>query len=170
VTGWRRYRAGLIVLGVVVVAVVIAELTGGSGQSQASRRAAPELPSKVLQGPPVTVASLRGKPAIVHFWASWCTPCNKEAPELARLAGELHGRATLVGVDFSDNPANAARFLRDHGWRFPVLEDRAGSSGNRYDLNGLPTTFVLDSRGRIVRQLPGPQTAKGLLAQVRSTS
>ncbi|MHB8234887.1 MAG: TlpA family protein disulfide reductase [Solirubrobacteraceae bacterium] len=115
-------------------------------------------------GPRVEIASLRGRPAIIHFWASWCGPCVKEAPQLARLAGELHGRATLVGVDWSDNQADAARFVRQHHWTFPVLIDSSGEVGNAYGLTGLPTTLLLDREGRITRRLVGPQTAAGLLS------
>ena len=125
------------------------------------------LPTHSLQGAPVTVASLHGHPAIVHFWASWCGPCTKEAPELARLSGELKGRATLVGVDWSDNSGNARKFLARHHWTFASLSDPNGASGNAYGISGLPTTFILDAKGRIVKRLTGPQTAAGLLAEVQ---
>jgi peroxiredoxin len=161
----RRRATPLLVLGALVVAFVIAEVVGG-GSKQQARRPAPALPATVLVGPKVTLASLRGKPVIVHFWASWCGPCTKEAPELARLAGELRGRATLVGVDWSDSASNARAFVRKHHWDFPILSDHAGAVGNRYDLQGLPSTFVLDRQGRIVKRLIGPQTAAGLLADV----
>jgi cytochrome c biogenesis protein CcmG, thiol:disulfide interchange protein DsbE len=165
----RRWRVPIALLAVLAVGLVAAELLSGSADTR-PRRAAPPLPTAVLSGRPVTLADLRGKPAIVHFWASWCGPCIKEAPELASLPAKLGGRATLVAVDWSDNPSHAADFVRRHGWRFPVLEDHDGKVGNRYQLAGLPTTFLLDADGRIVRQLTGPQTARGLLEQVGRTN
>jgi thiol-disulfide isomerase/thioredoxin len=162
-----RHRAiAMTVVAVLVLALVVAEVLSGSGKSQA--HAAPPLPSKVLNPPRVTLADLHGRPAIVHFWASWCGPCTKEAPQLARLSGELHGRAALVGVDWSDGSGPAASFIRRHHWTFPILADPDGTAGNDYGISGLPTTFLLDSRGRIVRRLTGAQTATGLLAAVRS--
>jgi cytochrome c biogenesis protein CcmG, thiol:disulfide interchange protein DsbE len=161
----RRRATPLLLLGAVIVAFVVAEALGGGAHQQA-RRPAPALPSAVLVPPRVTLAALRGRPVIVHFWASWCGPCTKEAPEIARLASELHDRAALVGVDWSDSHSNATAFVRKHRWSFPILEDHAGAVGNRYDLAGLPSTFVLDARGRIVKRLIGPQTAAGLLASV----
>ena len=134
----------------------------------ARRPLAPNLPQRVLQPPAVTLASLHGQVAIVSFWASWCGPCDREAPQLARLARELRGRATLVGVDFSDARSSALAFIRRHRWRFPVLADENGIAGNDYGLLGLPTTFLLDRRGRIVQRLPGPQTARSLLAAASS--
>lgn len=161
----RRRLLPLAVVAVLVVAVVAAEALSGTNGASA-QRAAPALPARVLVAPRVSVAALRGKPAIVHFWASWCGPCTKEAGELARLPAALHGRAALVGVDWSDTHSGAQAFVRRHGWRFPVLEDDAGRTTTPWRVKGLPTTFVLDARGRIVRQLTGPQTVRGLLAEL----
>jgi thiol-disulfide isomerase/thioredoxin len=158
-----RWRGFVITAAALLLAFLLAVLVGGN-TDQAKGRAAPALPSGVLVGPRVSLASLRGRPAIIHFWASWCPPCVKEAPQLARLAGELQGRATLVGVDWSDSPGSAATFVRQHHWTFPVLIDSSGEVGNAYGLTGLPTTFLLDRQGRILRRLVGPQTAGGLLA------
>lgn len=154
-----------ITIAALLLAAVVAVLAGGNA-SPTKSRPAPALPTRVLVGPRVDIASLRGRPAIVHFWASWCGPCTKEAPQLARLAGELHGRAALVGVDWSDSPQSAAGFVARHHWTFPVLIDSSGEVGNAYGITNLPATFLLDSRGRIVRRLIGPQTAAGLLASL----
>jgi thiol-disulfide isomerase/thioredoxin len=144
-----------------IVAFVAVEAL--SGTHDASARTAPPLPAKVLEPPAATIASLHGRPAIVHFWASWCGPCQKEAPELARLSGALHGRATLVGVDYTDAAGSARAFIARHDWRFPILADPDGHTGDAYGLSGLPTTFLVDADGRIVRRLTGPQTEAGLL-------
>jgi thiol-disulfide isomerase/thioredoxin len=158
-----RWRGFVITFAALLLAFLLAVLVGGNAPP-VKARPAPALPTRVLVGPRVDIASLRGRPAIIHFWASWCGPCVKEAPQLARLSSELHGRATLVGVDWSDNPASAASFVRQHHWTFPVLIDSSGEVGNTYGLRGLPTTFLLDRQGRIIRRLVGPQTAAGLLS------
>jgi thiol-disulfide isomerase/thioredoxin len=147
-----------------VAAFVVAEAL--SGTPPASARAAPPLPAKVLEPPARTIAGLRGRPVIVHFWASWCGPCQKEAGELARLSGQLGGRAALVGVDYTDAAGSARRFIARHGWHFPILADPDGHTGDAYGLAGLPTTFLVDADGRIVRRLTGPQTAAGLLRAI----
>jgi cytochrome c biogenesis protein CcmG, thiol:disulfide interchange protein DsbE len=150
----RRY---LLVAALVIGALAAIELlTGGSDRHD--RRAAPALPAEVLTPPRATLASLRGRPALVNFWASWCGPCIKEAPELRRMAGRLGGRARLVGVDWNDALGGARAFIRRNRWTFPNVRDGDGTVGNRYGLSGLPNTFVLDSGGRIVRVLRGPQT------------
>jgi cytochrome c biogenesis protein CcmG/thiol:disulfide interchange protein DsbE len=152
----RRY---LLVAALVAGALALIEVaTSGGGAGDRAGRPAPALPAEVLTPPRATIASLRGKPAVINFWASWCGPCAKEAPELARLSRQLHGRATLVGVDWNDALSGARAFIRKNGWTFQNLRDADGLVGNAYGLSGLPNTFVLDRGGRIVRVLRGPQT------------
>ncbi len=152
-------RTAVRVLAVVAAVgglVLIVVLSGTSG-SNAGRRA-PQLPTEVLVPPRQTVASLRGKPAAINFWASWCEPCRKESPELERLFWSLHGRAALVGVDYSDDAASARSFIREFHLTYPMLRDPDGLVGDRYGVTGLPTTAILDPQGRIVQLLRGPQT------------
>jgi cytochrome c biogenesis protein CcmG/thiol:disulfide interchange protein DsbE len=104
------------------------------------------------------LADLRGAPVVITFWASWCVPCREEAPELARFDREMRGRVQLVGVDFQDVKADALAFVREFGWRFPNVRDPQGKLAARYGLVGLPTTYVLDSRGRIARRVTGAPT------------
>jgi cytochrome c biogenesis protein CcmG/thiol:disulfide interchange protein DsbE len=161
----RRWVLALLAVAA-VGGLVIAELaTSGSGDGKS---AAPALPTQVLHGPSVDVASLNGAPALVNFWASWCTPCKEEAPTLDRLADKLRGRARVVGVDYNDTTSNATAFIRDHGLSYPIVRDGSGSVASDYGVTGLPTTFVLDSQGRIVRTLRGPQTASSLRDALRS--
>jgi cytochrome c biogenesis protein CcmG/thiol:disulfide interchange protein DsbE len=157
----RNVAIGLLVAVALVVGIV--PLLGAADKTSA-RRPAPALPTSVLHPPPVTVAQLEGRPALINFWASWCGPCRKEAPELARLGQRLGDRAHLVGVDWSDNASDARAFIARYHWTFSVLRDANGDIGNRYGISGLPTTFVLDSAGRITSILRGPQTVQSFLA------
>jgi cytochrome c biogenesis protein CcmG/thiol:disulfide interchange protein DsbE len=156
----RSRMIGLGVVVVIVAGVVVAEVaTSGGGQGA---RPAPALPTQVLSGHRVDLAALRGKPALINFWASWCGPCKREAPELRRFAEQVHGRAALVGVDWNDNPASAHAFIIASHWSYPVLRDSSGNVGTSYGINGLPTTFVLNRSGDIVQKLQGPQTVATL--------
>jgi cytochrome c biogenesis protein CcmG/thiol:disulfide interchange protein DsbE len=157
-----RRRVWPIVLIAAAVAVFVAAeaVSGSSGQA---RTPGPALPTQVLVPPATRLAAVRGRPVVVNFWASWCGPCRQEAPQLARLSRRLGSRATLVGVDWNDARASARAFIRRYGWTFSNLRDGNGEVGDRYRISGLPTTFILDGRGEIVRRLVGPQTADGVL-------
>jgi thiol-disulfide isomerase/thioredoxin len=158
-----------LILGGVVAAGLVALLVFGLGSAgSTSGRRAPALPAQVLVPPRVTLASLRGHRVIVNFWASWCAPCKKEGPELAKLSGELPPGVRMVGVDWNDAASGARKFIAGSGWTYPNLRDPNGDVGNNYRLHGMPTTFILDADGRIAQQLTGPQTAAGLLAKLRN--
>jgi thiol-disulfide isomerase/thioredoxin len=159
----------LAVLAVIGVLIGI-EILSGSSSPAGSGRSAPRLPTGVLVPPGVDLASLRGKPAAINFWASWCHPCHQEAPALERVAHSLHGRARIVGVDWNDGLSAARSYVSQYELTFPNLVDPDGVAGNAYGLNGLPTTFILDSQGKITNVLRGPQSAGAVLRALQSTS
>lgn len=91
-----------------------------------------------------------GRYVVVNFFASWCGPCEEEAPLLNRLQRRLAGRGTVLGVSWNDTVDDSRRFVRDHDVSFPVLRDVDGAFGRAYGITGLPETFVIDPQGRIV--------------------
>ena len=153
--------AGAVAAGLLLAAPG-AEVDASGSAPAAERRLAPELEGNWLVPPPVRLADLRGQPVVINFWASWCVPCRKEAPELARFDRELRSRSHLVGVDFQDAKQDALAFVREFGWRFPNVRDPQGKLAGRYGLAGLPTTYVLDRKGRIARTMAGAQTYEKL--------
>jgi cytochrome c biogenesis protein CcmG/thiol:disulfide interchange protein DsbE len=161
---------GRIAGAVVAVALVLAAVVAlRPAHDAAAVRPAPALPRQVLRAPATTLATLRGHAVLVNFWASWCHPCQKEAPALTAFARQAPG-VRIVGVDTGDNAGDARRFVASHHWTFPVLRDGDDSVGDDYGIHGLPTTFAVDARGRIVRTLVGPQTVKTLDAALAAAS
>ena len=168
-----RYRIALIALAVVVAASAATAAAvhlhaQTTGVIDGRLKPAPALPTEVMVPPRVTLTSLRGKPAVINFWASWCGPCQEEAASLEQFAHSLHGRVALVGVDWNDGLDSARRFLAAHRWTFPVLRDGSGTTGSAYGIPGLPTTAVLNAQGRIVKTLIGPQTQTTLDSALKS--
>jgi cytochrome c biogenesis protein CcmG/thiol:disulfide interchange protein DsbE len=156
----RRLIICLAVLAA-IGALVGLELVGSSSSERVGRRA-PRLPTGVLVPPAATLASLRGEPAAINFWASWCEPCREEAPALERLARSLGNGARIVGVNWDDGNSEARAWIEKYGWTFPNLRDGEGTVGRDYGLRGLPATFIVDAHGRIADVLLGPQSESSL--------
>ncbi|MFZ1154615.1 MAG: TlpA disulfide reductase family protein [Solirubrobacteraceae bacterium] len=159
-----RARLRILLVWTVAAAVVAVLLFVGLASSGGRNgRPAPPLPSEHLSGRRVTLAGLRGRPAIITFWASWCEPCAHEAPALEQFSQGLGAHATLIGVNWSDPSLSSARsFVKHYGWTFPNLRDPQGTAGLAYGVTVLPTTFVIDSTGKVRATLRGPQTQKTL--------
>jgi cytochrome c biogenesis protein CcmG/thiol:disulfide interchange protein DsbE len=151
----------------VIGALGAIEVISGSSDTRADATA-PPLPSSVLVPPRAKLVELRGKPVAVNFWASWCAPCRKEAPALESLARSLDGRAHVVGVNWTDRLGAARSWIDEHRWTFPNLRDADGTVGGDYGLSGLPTTFIIDSHGRIADVLLGPQSESRLRTALES--
>jgi cytochrome c biogenesis protein CcmG, thiol:disulfide interchange protein DsbE len=98
-----------------------------------------------------TLASLRGKVVVLNFWASWCGPCETEAPLLEHAQNNLeHSNATVLGVTYEDNSPDSLRFVRHNRLTYPNLRDNSGSFARSYGTDQLPESFILNRQGRIV--------------------
>lgn len=133
---------------------------------EASRVLAPDLTLPVLTdgdlgpaGAEVALTTLRGRPVVLNFWASWCVPCRDEAPVLNALASERRDVA-VVGVDVRDLSDDARAFVRRERVRFATLRDRDDRAYRAYRLTGVPETFVIDRAGRLAAHLQGPVTGR----------
>jgi cytochrome c biogenesis protein CcmG/thiol:disulfide interchange protein DsbE len=129
-------------------------------------RAAPVMLDPLGQAAPFTDADLAdGKVKIVNFWASWCSPCRAEHPNLMVLAAE---GLPVYGVNYKDDPDDALAFLKELGNPFTRMgADRKGRMGIDWGLYGVPETFVIDGAGRVVLRFPGPLTQRALTSDVR---
>lgn len=114
------------------------------------------------------IDALRGKVAVVNLWASWCGPCEVEAPVLQQVHEQLQsdGSGSVIGVTIRDFPDRSRHFERSHGITFPSLRDRDNALYRKLGSTGLPETFVLDRRGRIVAMSRGVVTREFLTAAV----
>ncbi|MDT3438627.1 TlpA disulfide reductase family protein [Pseudofrankia sp. BMG5.37] len=128
----------------------------------AERKPAPKLAGDTLTGEKLDVASLRGKPVVINFWASWCAPCREETPHLVELAGQRPGVA-FVGVNEEPSTSPGLAFVRDYSVSYPSISDKKGilSAGWPIAL-GLPSTVVLDGKGQIAARFTGPVSFEAL--------
>jgi cytochrome c biogenesis protein CcmG, thiol:disulfide interchange protein DsbE len=165
-------RARLAVIGGVAAVVIAAlsivggALAAGPGKPRVLRPA--ENFTLSLLGDParrLSLASLHARPVILNFFASWCTPCRKETPMLARFYHSRHQQPLIIGIDANDSRSNALAFVRRNGVSYPVLTDPfPAKTAIAYGVPGLPATFFLDARHRIVRRIYGAVTLPELTA------
>lgn len=98
-----------------------------------------------------SLASLRGKVVVLNFWASWCEPCQVEAPLLERAQSQLERhRATVLGVTYLDASPDSQSFVRRFGLTYPNLRDNSGGFAHSYGTDQLPESFIIDRHGAVV--------------------
>lgn len=112
-----------------------------------------------LRGEALSAEALRGHPAIVHFWATWCGVCRAEEGTIARLATE----APMITVASSSGSASQVEaVLRERGITLPTLVDPEGTLAARFGVGSFPTTLILDSSGKVSWVSVGYTTTLGL--------
>ncbi len=101
-----------------------------------------------------------GKVVFVNFWATWCTPCRDESPSLDRLYRAFHDRGfeiLAVSIDNPDAVGSVSSFRKEFGLSFPIMLDPGRTAYAAYQATGVPETFLIDRRGRIVERVVGPR-------------
>jgi thiol-disulfide isomerase/thioredoxin len=97
----------------------------------------------------------RGKPLVINVWASWCGPCRAEMASLQRLAGQLTGQATVIGVSTDDDQLAAQAFLKSQKVTFSNFIDRNLVLENMLGADRLPLTLLVDAEGRVLQKISG---------------
>ena len=114
------------------------------------------------------MTSLRGKVVYLNFFATWCPPCNEEAPDIVALQREFGARGLqVVGIDVLENARKAADFQHEHRLDYPVVVDD-GTLRDQYSVNGLPVHVFVDRRGAVRKIVVGELSAQQMRANVVS--
>jgi thiol-disulfide isomerase/thioredoxin len=176
----RRTTLAVVVVAVAAAVVAVVALAGGGGKGlapeaatgqvelvgsgvavvpEAERPPLPAFSGRTLDGRELDLASLRGRPLVLNFWASWCGPCRAEQQGLELASRTLAGRdVRMVGVNIRDDRGAAASYLEEFGVGYPSLFDRAALLSARLGALGPqapPYTLVVDARGRVAARVFG---------------
>ena len=131
-------------------------------------KSAPDFTLPVLstRSNPATIhlSTLKGKAIILNFWASWCGPCNDEAPLLQKSWSGLQAQhIAFIGIDGSERTSDALKFLQQYRISYPNVQDTANSAtALAYGVTGLPETIFIDQQGNVVAKWDSPLTEQGL--------
>ena len=114
----------------------------------------------------LSLASLRGKVVYLNFFATWCPPCNEEAPQIESLQRQFGSKGLqVVGVDVLENARKAESFRQAHRLSYPEVVDD-GTLRDQYNVNGLPVHVFIDRTGVVRNVIVGELSAEAMRANV----
>jgi thiol-disulfide isomerase/thioredoxin len=117
---------------------------------------APEFKLTSLDGKPLSLAALQGKVIFLNFWATWCGPCRAEVPDLVALQDRYKGRLQIIGLNVDDDDAaEIQKYVDESGINYPVAMTSNDVRLQYGGIPALPTSFVLDTQGRVVQKHVG---------------
>lgn len=167
----RPFKVGAQAMALALVAALLALLIWKvAHQPSVPKGSAPDftLPRLDREGH-LRLEALRGKAVVLNFWASWCIPCKEEAPRLQAASRRWAAQGVVVvGIDSQDFRGDARRFVRRYGVTYPNVHDGAGKTRDSYGVTGLPETFFIDRRGKLVGDhVQGPVSERQLTDNIR---
>ncbi|MDP1828848.1 MAG: TlpA disulfide reductase family protein [Archangium sp.] len=160
-----------LVLSLVLFSLSLRQRGEGRGEG---RPAVPNFDLERLQGGRVTLAGLRGKIVVVDFWATWCPPCRAEMPWLVAMGKKYESRGVVFVAISEDDPPGQIPLVTEFAREVPGLE-RFAVLGNpqiesEYGVTSLPTLFVVDRDGGLVKKFVGAADEATVVALIERLS
>jgi cytochrome c biogenesis protein CcmG, thiol:disulfide interchange protein DsbE len=137
------------IMAILLVAASATPAMAGS-KTQVSGTAAPSFTLPTQDGT-ISLESLRGKPVLVDFWASWCIPCQMSFPWMSEMYRAYGDKGlTIIAINLDKNQERADAFLEAASVRFDVAFDPSGKTAEAYKVTAMPSSFLIDKEGKIV--------------------
>jgi peroxiredoxin len=137
------------------------EMTGvASSEGLNKGNTAPDFELTTLDGKKVKLSDYQGKKVILNFWATWCPPCKAEMPHMQNyyedFAEQENVEILAVNLTSGDSADKVEDFVRDYGLTFPIPMDVEGEVGQTFEAITIPTSYMIDTKGRIQNKIVGP--------------
>src|SRR6266436_6487871 len=130
---------------------------------------APPLPDRDISGAVVSRANWNGKVVLVNFWATWCPPCREEIPEMIALQSRYKDQLQIVAISEDDDPGvNVLKFAQQRGINYPIIMATPEVIAAYGGVPALPTTFVIDTQGRVVQKHAGLHPMETYIREIRA--
>ncbi len=149
-------RMALVVVGLAAGFALVPRVTQGCGKASGTEEA-PDFTATIVANPiepgqtKLDMGKLRGHPVVLDFWATWCGPCQAEAPIVNGLSQRFKDKGlVVVGVNTSDADGLAAKFAARKNLSFPIVYDADNAIANKYHVDNLPTLIVVSKDGKMV--------------------
>jgi len=124
-----------------------------------------------LSGKMVSISQFKGRPLIVNFWASWCSPCIAEMPEFEKIYSTWKGKGLeILAINLKESKDIAGEFMQKNGYSFRTLLDESGEASEKFQVFGLPTTFFIDDKGIVRYKYMGQLTKEIIFTGLESIS
>lgn len=136
----------------------------------ATGKPAPDFTLKNLSGEDVSLSDYKGKIVLLNFWATWCTYCDKEMPDLQKLDKE-NDDLVVLAVDVMEDKAIVEDYIKEGGYDFEVVLDTDGEIAKTYVVGGYPTSYFIDEEGLLIGAVPGMMTYEqmiGVMDKIRN--
>ena len=139
-----------------------------AGTAVAATATKPTLVVTTLDGGSFDLSKQSGKWVIVNYWATWCSPCLKELPDISAYVTAHKDTVAAIGLDFEDSDkADVEKFLKTHPLSYPVAQVDVDNPPKDFDPpKGLPNTYIIAPDGHVAKAFTGPITAKDLDAVI----
>ncbi len=118
----------------------------------------------------LSLNDLKGKSIVLNVWASWCVPCNQEAPILQTAWQQMSAQGkgvVFLGIDFQDSRSDALTFMHKYGISYPNVLDASGSVSIDYGVTGVPETIFINSQGTVVSTVRQQLTSQALQSNLK---
>lgn len=116
---------------------------------------APNFQLQNLDGQKIQLKDFRGEGVLLNFWGSWCDPCKREMPYINEAYQKKMKGVNIIAVNIRETPLVVNSFVDRYNLDFPILLDRSGTVTDAYSIGPIPTTFLIDKKGRIVKKIIG---------------
>jgi len=139
-----------------VALLVVSALAGCRLRTSRKSIPAPDFELKDLSGHAISLASFRGHPVMLDFWATWCGPCQMSIPLVIRFYNQHKDEGLVVlGMNVDDDPSGVYAFVKHFQMPYPVLLAGNTPVSEAYQVEGIPTFVMIDSEGKVVRYYEG---------------